>query len=66
MNTMTANIILPDNVGKLPDTSDCAGKSCTDNGAIWDVSANAILADLNRVKCEFQLRTICTVMGMKP
>jgi hypothetical protein len=24
-----------------------------------------IIADLNRVKCEFQLRTICAVMGVK-
>jgi len=30
---MAANIILPDN-GQT-DTSDCAGKSCTDNGAIY-------------------------------
>ena len=37
---MTANIILPDNGGKLPDTSDCAGKSCTDNGAIHSPVGN--------------------------
>jgi len=36
-----ANIILPDN-GQT-DTSDCAGKSCTDNGAIGPVGANAIV-----------------------
>ena len=53
-----ANIILPDNGQKLPDTSDCAGKSCTDNGAIGAVSANAILDDLARAKAAFQLRTI--------
>jgi hypothetical protein len=41
---MTANIILPDNGQKLPDTSDCAGKSCTDNGAIAPVDANTIAA----------------------
>ncbi len=35
-----ANIILPDNGQKLPDTSDCARKSCTDNGAIGDVVGN--------------------------
>lgn len=37
---MTANIILPDNGQKLPNTSDGAGKSCTDNGAIVAVDAN--------------------------
>ena len=37
---MTANIILPDNGQKLPDMSDCAGKSCTDNGAIHAPEGN--------------------------
>lgn len=61
---MAANIILPDN-GET-DTSDCAGKSCTDNGAIGAVSANEILADLARAKAVFQLRTITLILkGME-
>lgn len=59
---MTANILLQATDAKQPVSSDCAGKSCTDNGAIGGVSANEILADLVRAKAVFQLRTIELIM----
>jgi len=63
--SIAANIILPESGAELPVSTECAGKSSTDNCAIEPVSANNIIAELNRVKCVFQLRTICAVMGAK-
>jgi len=37
-------------MNELPD--DCAGKSCTDNGAIGDVSANEIAQSLTEAQRE--------------
>lgn len=33
---------------------------------IGEPTNSEIIAELNRVKCQFQLRTICAVLGVKP
>ncbi len=62
------NPIFCDDGGKLPIIAIHSRKLRTDNCAIEPQSENysnaEIIAELNRVKCEFQLRTICAVMAM--